>query len=193
MATVGVAAGPAAAAPGGGGSLVAIGFGPSATLGGGLADEVYGAGAAARVRMGGRFGRVGAELVVAVTGLTTHDGRDAPAVLTGPSLAWYPVATPWFQLGARGGLSAGAINEERTTTGPCERAGTCTTTTTASHGGFALDLGVTAQLELGARRGGRLVLWLDVGTQLMRFQLDDRVVGGHASQITFGLGHGMAF
>ena len=79
---------------------------------------------------------------------------------------------------------------------PCDRGEDCTTrmaTTTIRRGGFGLDVGATAQVTLGRRRGGRLVLWLDAGAQLVRFQFDDRAVSGRATQVTIGVGHAMAF
>lgn len=177
-------------------SLVGFGFGPAAMVHGALAREVHGDGPAARVRLGGRFGRLGAELVVTAANLARVDGGRDVMVLTGPSLTWYALALPRLQLGARGGLVAGSLAGDHDGLVPCARHEPCETrpgTVRVSRGGFALDVGVTAQLALGPRRGNRAVLWIDLGAELTRFQWDDRVVTGRTTQLVLGIAHGIGF
>lgn len=179
-----------------GGSLIALGSGPAPAIAGDLGARLHASGGGCRIRMGGWFGRVAAELVLTCAGVDTADGHHDSLVLTGPSVAWLPVATRWFQVGARGGLSAGAISGDRTATVPCDRDEDCAFKQVDARvdvHGFAATLGVTAQLTLGARRGGRFVLWADLGTQLARFQFADAVVGGRLTQLTIGIGHAHAF
>ncbi|MBL8626613.1 MAG: hypothetical protein JNK64_35320 [Myxococcales bacterium] len=191
----GVAA-PARAGDLDGGSLVAIGSGPAPSITGDLGARLHASGGGCRIRMGGWFGRLGAELVLSCAGVDTADGHHDSLLLTGPSVAWLPVATRWFQLGARGGLMAGTISGDRTATVPCDRDEDCASKQVderVSVHGFAVTVGLTAQLTLGARRGGRFVLWADVGTQLARFQFADAVVAGRLTQLTIGIGHAHAF
>lgn len=191
----GVAA-PARAGDLDGGSLVAIGSGPAPSITGDLGARLHASGGGCRIRMGGWFGRLGAELVLSCAGVDTADGHHDSLLLTGPSVAWLPVATRWFQLGARGGLMAGTISGDRTATVPCDRDEDCASKQVderVSVHGFAATVGLTAQLTLGARRGGRFVLWADVGTQLARFQFADAVVAGRLTQLTIGIGHAHAF
>ena len=58
--------------------------------------------------------------------------------------------------------------------------------------GFLQRRMLAGQPAPGAGAGCRLVLWLDAGAQLVRFQFDDRAVSGRSTQITIGVGHGMA-
>lgn len=181
-----------------GGSIVAIGSGPAPTITGDLGARLRASGGGCRIRLGGWFGRVGVELVLACAGVDTRDGHHDGLMLTGPSVAWLPVATRWFQLGARGGLMAGAISGDRSVTVPCDRdrdepCASKQVDQRVSDRGFAASVGVTAQLTLGARRGDRFVLWADLGTQLARFQFDDAVVAGRLTQLTIGIGHARAF
>lgn len=194
VALVGLAAlAPPAVAEPTGGSLIAIGSGPAPRLRGGLAARARIDGGAGRIRMGGWFGRLGVELVVSVAGVALDDGPGDAMVLSGPALTYYAVQTRWLQLGARAGLLAGSISGTRTVAVPCEGPRPCTEETSVDRGGFALDLGVTAQLTLGARRGSRFVLWADAGLQHGRFQLADAVVDSQVAAVTFGLGHAHAF
>ena len=179
-----------------GGSLVAIGSGPAPTIAGALGERLRASGGGCRIRLGGWFGRVAVELVLSCAGVDTADGHRDGLVLTGPSVAWLPVATRWFQLGARGGLLAGTISGARTATVPCDRDEDCGSKPVdeqVSVHGFAASIGVTAQVTLGARRGGRFVVWADLGTQLARFQFADAVVAGRLTQLTIGIGHAHAF
>ena len=87
---------------------------------------------------------------------------------------------------------------ERTATVPCDRdrdeaCGFRQVDERVRVHGFAASVGVTAQLTLGARRGGRFVVWADLGTQLARFQFADAVVAGRLTQLTIGIGHAHAF
>lgn len=193
---VGGAAAPARAEELGGGSLIAIGTGPAPRITGALAARVGASGGGCRLRVGGWFGRVTVELVLTCAGVDTADGHHDSLVLTGPSLGWLPIATPWFQLGVRGGLLAGTISGTRTAIPPCDGGKDCATTprdVDVDVHGFALALGATAQLALGARRGGRFALWADLGTELARFQFADAVVAGRLTQLTIGIGYGHAF
>lgn len=177
-------------------SLVGMGFGPAATVDGDLAHEVRGDGPAARLRFGGRFDRVGVELVVTAANFTGTDGGRDTMVLTGPSLAWYALAHHRAQVGVRGGVVVGSITGAREGQVPCGPRDECETrpgTVDVTRGGYAVDLGVTAQLALGPRRGSRAVLWIDLGTELVRFQWDDRVVSGRTTQLVIGVAHGMGF
>lgn len=191
-------AAPARAGELAGGSLVAIGSGPAPSITGDLGARLQASGGGCRIRLGGWFGRVAVELVLACAGVDTADGHHDSLLLTGPSVAWLPVATRWFQLGARGGLMAGTISGDRTATVPCDRdrdeaCAVKQVDARVSVHGFAASVGLTAQLTLGARRGGRFVLWADLGTQLARFQFDDAVVAGRLTQLTIGIGHAHAF
>ncbi len=191
-------AAPARAGEREGGSLIAIGSGPAPTIAGDLGARLRASGGGCRIRMGGWFGRVAVEVVVTCAGVDTPDGHHDSLMLTGPSVAWLPVATRWFQLGARGGLLAGSIIGERTATVPCDRdrdeaCGFRQVDERVRVHGFAASVGVTAQLTLGARRGGRFVVWADLGTQLARFQFADAVVAGRLTQLTIGIGHAHAF
>lgn len=191
-------AAPARAGELAGGSLVAIGSGPAPSITGDLGARLQASGAGCRIRLGGWFGRLGAELVLACAGVDTADGHHDSLLLTGPSVAWLPVATRWFQLGIRGGLLAGTISGDRSITVPCDRdrdepCASKQVDQRVSDRGFAASVGVTAQLTLGARRGGRFVLWADVGTQFARVQFDDAVVAGRLTQLTIGIGHAHAF
>lgn len=177
-------------------SLVGFGFGPSATVSGELADELHGDGPAARLRMGGRFDRVGAELVLTAANLAGADGRRDTMVLTGPSLAWYAIAHRRVQVGVRGGVVVGAITGEHDGLVPCGPRDECEArpgTVTVTRRAYALDLGVTAQVALGPRHGSRAVLWIDLGTELGRFVWDDRVLTGRSTQLVIGVAHGIGF
>lgn len=164
-----------------GGSIVGLGFGPAARVSGDLAGSFGGGAGGGRIRMGGRFGHVGVDLAIVIAGLDGDLPGEQSAVMWEPTLAYYPLATPWIQLGPRVGLGFGAIEG-------IEQEGT-----TTSYPGFALDLGATLQLHLGRRRGGRAVLWADASSQLWRVQFPDRVVTGRITQLTVGVAHGMAF
>jgi|JI10StandDraft_1071094.scaffolds.fasta_scaffold01858_10 hypothetical protein len=195
MGIVGGAAAPARADEPRGGSIVAIGSGPAPRITGALAARVGASGGGCRLRIGGWFGRVTAELVLSCAGVDTDDGHHDSLVLTGPSVGWLPIANPWFQLGVRGGLLAGTISGTRTAVAPCagkDCAATPRDVDVDVHG-FALALGATAQLALGARRGGRFTLWADLDAQLARFQFADAVVTGRITQLTIGIGYGHAF
>jgi hypothetical protein len=108
-------------------SLVGFGFGPSATVSGELAHQVRGEGPSARMRFGGRFDRVGVELVLTAANLTRTDGGRDVMVLTGPSLAWYALAHRRVQVGVRGGLVIGSISGERPGPVPCAPRDECET------------------------------------------------------------------
>lgn len=177
-------------------SLVGLGFGPAATVSDDLADEVRGEGPSARMRFGGRFDRVGVELVLAVANLASADGSVDAMVLGGPTLAWYAIAQRRLQVGVRGGILVGSITGAHEGQVPCGPRDECVTrpgTVEVSRGGYAFDLGVTAQVALGPRRGSRAVVWIDLGTELSRFQWDDRVVTGRATKLVIGVAHGIGF
>ena len=197
VALLGATATPAAAGGGpDGGSLVAIGMGPAATLGGDLADTFTSDGNTGRIRLGGRIGRVGYELDTSVLALA-GGGLERPGlILATPSLAYYPLAHPHAQLALRTGLGYGALTGEVTGPAPpCLDEPPCPgpTVETITHPAFSLDLGATFQLALGRRRGGRAVLWADLGVHALRVRIDGENVTGTAVTLTFGIGHGIAF
>lgn len=200
---VAAAALPAAAGDLDGGTVIGLGFGPTPIVRGELAQHYTGARAAGRLRMGMRFGRLGLELAMSFSGLdrttsTADRTGEEGSVLWAPTAVLHAVQTPWFQLGGRAGLGFGSISGgERLQRVPCDPEDDC---------GFrdervadprplvGLDLGVTAQVHLGARRGNRAIVWADYGMQLARYQLaDGAVITGRITQLTIGIGHGMAF
>ncbi len=180
----------------GGGSLVGFGLGPAPRLGGPLAAIYNGRGVVGRLRMGGRVGHVGFELTGTIMTLA-GGGLDRPQlVLATPSLAYHVVDHPWAQLAIRAGLGYGAIVGEIVRPAPpCRDEPPCATTEVeaVSHALGAAEVGVTAQLHLGRRRGGRAVVSVDVGLAQVRVQQAEQVVAGRALFITFGVAHGMAF
>lgn len=175
-----------------GGSMLGIGFGPGGEVSGALADH-FGRSFSGRLRMGGRFDRLGVELVVTFNGLASERAAAAVAQMITPTVAYYLVARPPLQVAARVGLGYGGILgiEERRQV-PCDEGEACVVrdeTTPVQIPGFVLDAGATVQLHLGRGRGQRPVLWADVGVQYARFLIDDTLVTGRITQLTFGIAH----
>lgn len=188
---------PAAAGDPDAGTIVGLGFGPGAVVTGALADHFQAAGGTGRLRLGGRVGRVGYEITTSFAALTGGDLEYPSYVLSTPSIAYYPLASPHLQMSVRAGLGYGAIGGDRPGPAPpCfDDAEPCPgpTTESISYPGYGLDLGANLQLHLGRRRGGRAVLWADVGVSMVRFQLADEVVAGRVVLLTIGIAHGMEF
>jgi hypothetical protein len=191
--------GAAAAAPGDGptaNTVLGLGFGPSSTLGGALAERFTGDGVTGRVRMGGRVGRLGFEIDTSVVGVTGGDLDHAAIVMAVPTIGYYPLAHPHVQLELRAGLGYGALTG--TVYGPSpppcvDPDEGCPTADDEDvvYPGLALDVGATFQLHLGRRRGGRAILWADAGLSMLRFQMEDELVTGTVVGLTVGIAHGL--
>ena len=178
----------------GGSTLLGLGVGPSAWLGGALGQRFEGEGTAGRIRFGGRVGRIGFELTTTVVGLRGGDLERPGLLLWTPTLAYHLVTHPNLQLAVRAGLGVGSISGTlHGPSSPCEGFDqpSCPNTETVSHPGFGLDVGANLQLHLGRKRGGRAILWADVGLARVRFQLPAGVTDGHLLVLTVGIAHGM--
>lgn len=193
---LGLGAAPARAEDAGGGSLVGLGFGPSATFSGELGRRFTAAHATGRIRAGGRVGHLGFEIVGSFAG-AEGEGLSAPSLaLATPTLVYYPQGRSRLQLALRLGLGYGAIGGQRLgPPPPCDVEPPCPgpTSTSVQHPVFGLDTGAVVQVHLGRRTGGRMILFADLGLALLRAKLDDGVVTGTATLVTFGFAHGMEF
>lgn len=178
----------------GAGTVVGIGVGPAASVGGALGERFTSEGASGRIRFGGRVARIGFELDTSVVALRGGDLDRAGLVLAMPSIGWYPLAHPHAQLALHAGLGYGVLSGERTRPAPPCLEAPCAgpSRETIDHHGYGLELGATAAVNLGRRRGGRAIVWADLGLSLVRFQLADAVVDGKVVVLTIGIGHGLA-
>lgn len=193
------AASPALAAPGDGptaNTLLGLGFGPSSTLHGGLAARFTGEGVTGRVRLGGRVGRLGFEIDTTVIGVAGDELDQAAIVMAVPTIGYYLLAHPHVQLALRAGLGYGGLTG--TMPGPppppCvdpEEGCPGRDDESVNYPGLALEVGATFQLHLGRRRGGRAIVWADLGLSTARFQMDDELVTGRVVGLTFGIAHGI--
>lgn len=193
IAATAVAAAPAPArAEPGGGSIVGLGFGPGGSIDGALADR-FGRRLSGRLRLGGRFDRVGVELALSFHGLTGDGDASLVSLMTTPTVAYYLVARPPLQVAARVGLGYGGIQGiEAQRRVPCKPDRPCIEaweTVPVDVPGFVVDAGATVQLHLGRGRGQRPVLWADLSVQQARFLVDDARVTGRLTQLTIGIAH----
>jgi hypothetical protein len=177
----------------GGGTVMGLGLGPTAHLGGALGERFTPEGVSGRIRFGGRVGRVGFEIDTSVIGLRGGDLDDAGLMFAVPSLAFYPRVGPHAQLALHAGLGYGALGGRRTVAPPpcLEAPCAAAASESVSYGGYGVELGTSAALHLGRRRGGRAIVWLDLGLTLVRVQLPERVVGGELVTLTIGIAHGL--
>jgi len=109
-----------------------------------------------------------------------------------PSVAFYPVVLPWFELSLHAGFGFASINSSRSTVVACDPREECNggvkmADLDVHYPGDVLATGARVQFQFG-HDVQHFMLWTDYTVALVEHQIGAQVIGGIVTQLTFGVG-----